>query len=189
MPLPTKSAEQHRLAAQSASSSAEPTANTFSDEKTVSESRSSERRRERRFPANDPVEVCILEPRCERVGGTILDISWSGLRVEVRTPVAKTVHLEIILPNRAIIFGETRYCRRQSGAYQIGVSIDEIYFAQALSSRHVDTDLLNRYIVGKGLTVLEVIQSKSHVENCAACRGQFTKHTALPAAGGSLKGN
>jgi PilZ domain len=181
MPLPTKPAEQHRLAPQSVSSLAPPTANTFSDDKTLSASHPLERRREPRFPTNDPVEVCILEPRCERVGGTILDISRSGLRVEVRTPVARTVHLQIILRNRAIIFGETRYCRCQSGVYQIGVSIDDVYFAQALYSRHVDADLLNRYMVGKGLTVLEVIQIRIHLANCATCREQFMKQTASPA--------
>jgi hypothetical protein len=134
-----------------------------------------ERRREPRFPTNEPVQVCILEARSERVAGTILDISRSGLRVEVRVPVSKTVHLEIILPNQVIIFGETRYCRRHAGAYQVGVSIDDVYFAQSLSSRHVDAAVLSLYRAGRGLTLPEVIQIRSHVASCTACRDQLMK--------------
>jgi hypothetical protein len=140
----------------------------------------SERRREPRFRTNESVEVCILEPRCERVDGIIRDISRSGLSVEVRTPVAKMIHMEVILPNRAIIFGETRYCRRQSDVYRVGVSIEQVYCAQALYSRHVDADLLNLYMGGNGLTVLQVIQIRNHVASCAACRTQLTSGTAVP---------
>jgi len=135
----------------------------------------SERRREPRYPANDPVEVCILESRSERVRGTILDISRSGLRLELQAPVAMSVHLEIILPNRAVIFGETRYCRRHSDTFQLGVSIDDVYFAQVPSFRHVEADVLSRYLVGMDLTILEVMQIRDHLTKCSACRERATR--------------
>jgi hypothetical protein len=143
------------------------------------EPRPFERRREPRYPTNDPVEVCILEPRYERVSGTVLDISRSGVRVQVRTPVAKTVHLEIILASRAIIFGETRYCRRHGDAYHLGVSIDDVYFAQDLFALHIEPDLIGLYLDGTGLTALQAIQIRNHLVNCSACRENLAARVAL----------
>jgi hypothetical protein len=79
-----------------------------------------ERRRERRYATNDPVAIRLLEAGGgPPVGGTVLDVSRSGLRVESAVPLGKGLRLEIILPDRTIIFGESRYCHRVPTAYHI----------------------------------------------------------------------
>ena len=87
-----------------------------------------EKRREARYVTCDEVEVCILgaESQCQR--GILRDVSRSGLRIELSLPVEAGAHLEVVLVNRAIIFGEARYCRRSTHTYQVGVVIDDIYY-------------------------------------------------------------
>jgi hypothetical protein len=88
-----------------------------------------ERRREVRYPTNDPVQVRI-RPGEQLLPGTILDISKSGLRIELSTPVARDSRVEIILPTQAVVFGTVRYCRRVADAYHAGVVIDNIVYVK-----------------------------------------------------------
>lgn len=87
-----------------------------------------EKRREKRYVTYEQVEVCILgtENRC--VQGILRDVSRSGLRIELGVAVKTGALLEIVLPDRAIIFGEVRYCRRSAHSYQAGVVIEDIYY-------------------------------------------------------------
>ena len=130
-----------------------------------------EKRREARYPTEDVAEISILQGGGERVSGRVLDVSRSGLRIEVAAPITKGVHLEILLPRRAIIFGETRYCRRRSSElYHVGLEIEDVYYAQPMSGRHIHDDELGLYLIGKGLTAPEAIQVKSHLVACKTCR-------------------
>jgi exoribonuclease II len=139
-----------------------------------------ERRRETRYPANDPVEIYILEAASNsRFAGTVVDVSRSGLRVEVATPISKGARVEVILPDRAIIFGETRYCRRSTDCYYIGIAIEDVYYAQSLSDKHIADDQLSFYLVGKGLTTAEAINIKSHLVACKACRDRMAEAEAI----------
>jgi len=88
-----------------------------------------DKRKEPRYPTNDAVEVCILDPNYQRVAGTIHDISRNGLRIEVPLPITTGARLEIILRDRAIIFGVARYCRHSIAGYYIGVLIEDVYYA------------------------------------------------------------
>src|SRR5258707_456189 len=86
-----------------------------------------ERRSEARYPTRDVVEVKILEKDswC-RVAATIVDVSRSGLRLELRSPIAKGSQVEIILGRALVIFGEVRYCRRGGEAVYVGILIEQV---------------------------------------------------------------
>ncbi len=98
-----------------------------------------EKRREVRYTTCETVEVCILEvPSREapsrRLAAILRDVSRNGLRIEFSTPVKAGARLEIVLPDRAIIFGTTCYCRRDADAYQAGVVIEDIYYPKRVSN-------------------------------------------------------
>jgi hypothetical protein len=90
-----------------------------------------EKRREARYETCDAVEVCILEAESQPLRGILRDVSRSGLRIELSVPVEAGTHLEVVLANRAIIFGEARYCRRSAHIYQVGVVIEDIYYPKS----------------------------------------------------------
>jgi hypothetical protein len=90
-----------------------------------------EKRREARYVTCDVVEVCILHAEGERLQGILRDVSRSGLRIELSLPVNIGARLEVVLHNRAIIFGEARYCAASAHAYQVGVVIEDIYYPKS----------------------------------------------------------
>jgi hypothetical protein len=135
-----------------------------------------ERRREPRYPVNDPVEICLLEaPNSPWFAGTMLDVSRSGLRVEVPTPIGKSMRVEIVLPNRAIIFAETRYCRPASDFFHVGAAIEDVYYPRTLAGQHTPDDQLSLYLVGKGLTGVETTNINNHLMACKVCRSRLAK--------------
>jgi hypothetical protein len=138
-----------------------------------------ERRREPRYPANDIVEVQVIGSSAECFPGTILDLSRSGLRLEVGKPLSRGTHLEIVLRNRAIIFGESCYARSKNGLYQVGVSIENVYFAKSDASQHVEIKLLRHYSRGGSLTTLQVLEVKNHLRDCETCRGVVSAYEKI----------
>jgi PilZ domain len=138
-----------------------------------------DKRRESRYPTNDAVEVNILESGGELVAGTVLDVSGRGLRIKLTAPVGNGLRLEIILRDRAIIFGETRYCRGSGDSYHVGVVIEDVYYAQPVFERHIDDDQLSLYLVGKGLGVIEVIHIKRHLFACNDCRRRLAEAKSI----------
>jgi hypothetical protein len=90
-----------------------------------------EKRREARYVTCDAVEVCILDVESQRLQGILRDVSRSGLRIELSLPVKAGAHLEVVLPNRAIIFGDARYCHRSAHRYQVGVVIEDVYYPKS----------------------------------------------------------
>jgi hypothetical protein len=135
-----------------------------------------DRRRETRYATTETVEVSLLDAaRGPRFSGTVLDVSHSGLRVETATPISKGVRIEIVLRERAVIFGKARYCRRSSALYHVGVSIEVVYYAQPVIDAHTRDTELNLYIAGRGLTVLEAIRVKNHLLTCALCQDRLRK--------------
>jgi hypothetical protein len=86
-----------------------------------------EKRREARYETCEAVEVSILDGENRRLRGILRDVSRSGLRVELSQPVNPGARLEVVLYNRAIIFGEARYCRASIDSYHVGMAISDIY--------------------------------------------------------------
>jgi hypothetical protein len=87
-----------------------------------------EKRREVRYETCEAVDVSILEEESQRLPGILRDVSRSGLRIELSLAVKAGARLEVVLRNRAIIFGEARYCVRSANTYQVGVVIEDIYY-------------------------------------------------------------
>jgi hypothetical protein len=117
-----------------------------------------EKRREVRYRTFEEVEVCILDAESPRLHGILRDVSRSGLRMELSLPVKAGAHLEVVLHNQAIIFGEARYCRGSAHTYQVGVAIEDIYYPKsgpiastcAEPQPWLDPDDRPRVAVGRG---------------------------------------
>ena len=128
-----------------------------------------EKRREIRYPTNDPAQVQVL-PHNTRSPATVLDVSRSGLRLELHASVGRGSQIKVILSEQVVIFGEVRYCRRVGDVFQAGVLIQDVIYSQERARKHLHDDDLSLYLVGKGLTASEVIKLRDHLILCESCR-------------------
>lgn len=136
-----------------------------------------ERRTEIRYPAQDPAELEILSGPPEPLFGTILDVSRSGLRVALSKRVDRGEQVKVKLHDN-VIFGEVRYCRSVSGGFHAGIRIKDLWRAEGCN-QHIEDDPLSLYAVGKGLSIPEVIEIRTHLGRCEACRARLTEKQAL----------
>jgi PilZ domain len=134
-----------------------------------------ERRQEHRYPACEIIEVQIIGASGSRFGGVILDISRSGLKIEIGKPLSAGAHLEIVLPSHGIIIGEARYCRSKNKLYHVGVKIEGVYFSQAVYSRHIGNELLALHSRDSVLSPVEAIRISNHLTVCKTCRAALAK--------------
>jgi hypothetical protein len=65
------------------------------------------------------------------------------------------------------------------GNFDAGVLIEDMEQNSGESSSHIEDDLLSLYVIGKGLTVPEVIKLKEHLVNCESCRVRLGEKDAL----------
>lgn len=138
----------------------------------------SDRRREARYPAQEPAEIELLFGPREPIYGTILDVSRSGLRIELPRRIHRGEEVKIKLQQN-VIFGEVRYCRAVSGVFQAGIRIEELVRPPADPSQHLSEDALSLYAIGKGLSVSEVIEVREHLPRCERCRTRLGEKEAL----------
>ena len=110
---------------------------------------------------------------------TVLDVSKSGLRLKLDSSVNKGAEVKITLQSNIVIFGQIRYCRPLDGSFDAGVLIQDMSHNSEQSSPHIEDDLLSLYIIGKGLTVPEVIKLKEHLVNCESCRIRLGEKDAV----------
>ena len=139
-----------------------------------------ERRRETRYPCNEDVQVRVLPGDGRLLKGRMIDLSRSGLRIEIESAVTKGSEVEIILPKEVIIFGEARYSRRSGETHQVGIMIQDVFYSKAHGEHHVHADQLSRYMEGKGLTVPEAISVRHHLQYCRYCRSRMSDPDVLP---------
>ena len=129
----------------------------------------SEKRSEARYPTNDAAEVQILPSNGLRLPATVIDISKSGLRLELETMLGRYMRIEVMItPRKLVIFGEVRYCRRSGGRFHAGILIEGIVFPKT-DTKHIHDDQLTMYALGKGLTAPEVLWLKDHLLKCEGC--------------------
>ncbi|MGA2185001.1 MAG: PilZ domain-containing protein [Bryobacteraceae bacterium] len=128
-----------------------------------------ERRRDARYPTNDLAEIRILPDDSPRRKVTVLDVSRSGMKLELSTQLWTDAQVEVILPHQMVIFGEVRYCRRVDGIFQAGVLIHDVIDQRPTPPGHLRDDEVSLYLAGTGLTVPEVIRIKEHLPTCEAC--------------------
>ena len=138
-----------------------------------------EKRREARYPTNDPAEVEVVNGATGRFPATVLDVSKSGLRLKLDSSISKGAEVKITLQRNVVIFGQIRYCRPLDGSFDAGVLIQDMSQNSVQSSPHIEDDLLSLYVIGKGLTVPEVIKLKEHLVNCESCRIRLGEKDAL----------
>jgi len=137
--------------------------------KTEENVRRIEKRREARYPCNDPAEARILPGDGSLLPATVVDISRSGLRLEIPVSVVPGSQIEVSLPKQVVIFGEVRHCRRTGDRFSAGVQIKEV-LRSSQTIEHIQEDHLYLYLVGKGLTLPQVMSVKEHLPQCEVCR-------------------
>lgn len=137
-----------------------------------------DRRTEARYPTQDPAELEILPSPSEPIYGTILDVSRSGLRIALPKRINRGEQVKVKLYGN-VIFGEVRYCRAVSGAFQVGIRIQDLVRPAGRENQHIAEDPLSLYAVGKGLSVSEVIDVREHLVRCETCRARLAKKEAL----------
>lgn len=129
-----------------------------------------EKRRETRYPTNDPAEVQFLPSTGVGLPAKVIDISRSGLRLELETTLGRGTRIEIlILPRKLVLFGEVRYCRRSGNVFHAGVLIEGVVPPESDRTKHIHDDDLALYALGKGLTAPEVLRIKDHLMQCDHC--------------------
>ena len=129
-----------------------------------------EKRREARYPTNDDADVQLLPSTGIHLPAKVIDISRSGLRLELETMLGRGIRIEVlILPRELAIFGEVRYCRRSGNRFHVGVAIDGVVSPTPDHGEHIHDDQLGLYALGKGLTVPEVLRVKNHLVECDHC--------------------
>jgi hypothetical protein len=138
-----------------------------------------ERRREARYPTNDPAEIRILPLSGPRLPSTVIDVSRSGLRLEVSTQLARGLQVEVVLPAKAAVFGEVRYCRRAGDAFHVGIRIQDVHYSRPGQSEHIPEEQLLLYIQGNGLKALDVMRVRDHLQHCPDCRVRFEQKASL----------
>lgn len=133
-----------------------------------------EKRREARYLCRDPAEVRAISWGSAYLPATVLDISRSGLRLEIATGIANNVDIEIKLPGRAVIFGAVRYLQRMKHAYHIGVEIMDVFYVRRPDdSGHIHEDQMLLYLAGRGLTASEVLAVRNHLRGCKGCLHEY----------------
>jgi len=130
-----------------------------------------EQRRETRYTTNDPARVATLPPTTDPMSGTVVDVSKSGMRLEVPTALAKGCRVEVVIPGKITVYGEVRYCRKSGAVFQAGVLIEGTLSEDTVSRGHLHEDEISLYVAGTGLTVPEVLRAKEHLATCESCSG------------------
>ncbi len=138
-----------------------------------------EKRREARYPTHDPAEVEIIRGGRAPIPATVLDVSKSGLCLSLEIAIDKGAEVKITLQTNIIIFGQVRHCRRAAAGFEAGILIQDLSKATGQSNLHIEEDLLALYVIGKGLTVPEVIKIKDHLVNCESCRVRLGETDSL----------
>jgi hypothetical protein len=89
--------------------------------------RTTERRRDLRFPTDDPASLLGMNPvQTERQSVRVRNVSRSGMRLWVPEPL--TPGSIIQLRCKALLFtGEVRYCREAQEGYYVGVRVEDVF--------------------------------------------------------------
>jgi len=141
-----------------------------------------EKRKEARYPTRDAALVRELPPAQNRedLPATVIDVSKSGLRLELERQLWKGSRVEIaIVPRKLVIFGEVRHCRRLGAIFQVGVLIEGLVFPKPNDGQHIHEDLIILYVAGRGLTVPEILRVKHHILTCDVCSSRMAETAAI----------
>lgn len=136
-----------------------------------------EKRRERRYPVNEAVKVRVFPYAAMPISAKILDVSRSGMKLELPTPMSPGTRIEILMPmTKLAVFGDVRYCRKCGEEYHAGVLIADVIRSKP-DTTHLHDDQISLYVVRKGLTATEVLRVETHLSHCAACKQRMVEIT------------
>ena len=102
----------------------------------------------------------------------VIDVSRSGLRLELQHSVPRGVEVQITLSSQLVIVGEVRHCRRVGTLYHAGIMVRDASLPDLDTDAgdHISEVELGFYLVGKGLSVAEVVDLKAHLLSCKSCQ-------------------
>lgn len=136
-----------------------------------------EKRRERRYPTNDPAEVRAFPFNADAIPANIVDVSRSGMRLELVAPLPRDARIEIVMSfTKLKVSGEVRYCRKVGAVYQAGVLIHDIVQPKP-DVKHLHDDDVSLYVAGKGLSTEGVLRVEVHLSCCVACKQRLVEAT------------
>lgn len=127
-----------------------------------------DRRRDLRYPSHVPVEIRIFPSDGSRITATLIDISLSGLQLELDATLPKGVQIEILLSKQLAVFGEVRHCRRVRAKYRAGILISQAFYASQPEG-HISDELIKKYLTANGLPIAEVLRVREHLTLCNGC--------------------
>jgi hypothetical protein len=139
---------------------------------------STERRREPRYPANDPATVQVLPGRGAKIGALLTDVSRSGVCLRLKTFLQVNSSVKIWLQSKTVMIGKVRYCRRRGTGFDAGILIEDLLYDPDAQAPHLHDDEICLYLGGKRVTVAEVIRLKNHLGCCESCRRQVAETNA-----------
>jgi hypothetical protein len=134
-----------------------------------------EQRKEPRYATDDLIEVGVLPHLHPRLSGKILNVSRSGLQLELRSELHPGTEIQVMTRGKLVVFGEVRYCRQSSDVFHIGVRIQDAVVPALDAEKHLHEDELSLYIRGHGLTAAGFVRTKKHLERCPECRKRLTE--------------
>jgi nitrous oxidase accessory protein NosD len=134
------------------------------------EANSSERRRDARYPTHDQADVEVLAVNTRHLSAVVLDVSKSGLRIEVHERIGQGSEVRIRLPREVVIHGEVRYCRRAGTGFHAGILIAQVFQSAEQAEQHLFDGEMSLYLLGKGLSAAEVLRLRKHLNDCESCR-------------------
>ena len=137
------------------------------------------RRREVYYPINNAVQIEVLPGPSPRIGAWLMNLSRTGVRLRLKTIVEKNAHIKIQLRSDTAILGKVRCCRPGADGFDTSILIQDVTCSREAQSLHVDDDELLLYLVGKLLTVTDIIRLKSHLGLCESCRILLAKTNAI----------
>ena len=86
-----------------------------------------EKRREPRYPTNDPADVQILPRTGIHLPAKVVDISKSDMRLELEMPLGTGARIRVlILPSKLAVLGDVRYCRKSGNRFHVGLAIVDV---------------------------------------------------------------
>jgi hypothetical protein len=147
-------------------------------EATTSAPGTMERRREHRYATHDPAEVKASPGPGLWIGVFLMDVSRSGIRLWLKTLIDVDSEVKIRLRSDTVISGKVRYCRPRGDGFDAGVLIQDVACPAKGLTPHISHEDLALYLVGKRLTVTKIVQLKSHLSCCEACRSRLAETNA-----------
>jgi len=160
--------------------SADPASTSFAAMETTTPNQSSgtshqrDRRREARYPCRENADVRVLSGELGPLPAMILDMSRSGLRLEMGVALPPGRAIAVVLPKDVIVFGRIRYCHSTGQAFQAGVRIEDVFYANHVGGRdHLHDHQLTLYLMRKGLTAAETFGVRDHLQRCELCAARY----------------